>query len=124
MKKIAIVGSRKFDNYEFFKEFIDKYLQDCPDIQIHFVSGGAIGTDSLAEKYAYEEEIPIDIYYPDWETFGKSAGRIRNQEIIDTADELIAFWDGISPGTKMTISFAKKKGIPYKVVKIDGLLIY
>lgn len=124
MKKIAIVGSRNFDNYEFFKDFINEYLDENPDVAVHFVSGGAVGTDSMAEKYAQEERIPIQIFYPDWETYGRRAGRIRNQDIVDSADELIAFWDGISPGTKTSIAFAKKKGIPYKVVKIDGLLLY
>lgn len=124
MKKIAIVGSRNFNNYEFFKDFINAYLDENPNVAVHFVSGGAVGTDSMAEKYAQEERIPIEIFYPDWETFGRKAGRMRNQEIVDSADELIAFWDGISPGTKTSIAFAKKKGIPYKVVKIDGMLIY
>jgi len=123
MKKIAIVGSRNFVDYPYFKSIIDVYLLK-DDLSVEFVSGGAKGSDALAEQYANEHNIPIHIHYPDWKSLGKIAGRIRNQSIIDDSDELIAFWDGFSSGTKMTISFAKAKGIPYKVVYINEYLIF
>ena len=99
----AVVGSRNFTNYDQLSEELSKY-------NIHeIVSGGAIGADSLAERYALEWEIPIRIFKPDWST-GRGAGLARNTDIINAADIIIAFWDGISTGTKDSINKAKKAG--------------
>ena len=51
--KLAVIGSRDFDDYEFLK----KILVYHPCTQI--ISGGARGADSLAKKYAKEFNIPI-----------------------------------------------------------------
>jgi len=47
---------------------------------------------------------------PDWDLHGKSAGMIRNAEIVKQADEVVAFWDGSSKGTKNTIDRAEAAG--------------
>ena len=49
----------------------------------------------------------------DWDKYGKSAGFIRNKEMVDIADAAIIFWDGDSKGTKDTIERVQNKGIPY-----------
>lgn len=102
--KVAIVGSRDFNDYSQLHYVIDRirlmYFVDG------FVSGGAKGADSLAETYARGCKIPIEVIKPDWEKFGKSAGMIRNGEIIKTADIVLAFWDGRSRGTKNSIDRA------------------
>jgi len=45
---------------------------------------------------------------PDWNKFGKATGFIRNQQIVDACDVVLAFWYGKSKGTEHTISLAKK----------------
>ncbi len=97
----AVVGSRTFSNYDLLSEELSKH-------NIHeMVSGGAVGADSLAERYAAEWEIPIRIFKPDWST-GRGAGLARNTDIINAADIVIAFHDGESKGTKDSINKAKK----------------
>jgi len=44
---------------------------------------------------------------------------MRNKQIVDAADEVIAFWDGKSSGTKSTIDFAQEKGIPTHIILIS-----
>jgi hypothetical protein len=39
----------------------------------------------------------------------KSAGFKRNQEMVDIADEMWAFWDEVSGGTKHSMERAEKK---------------
>jgi hypothetical protein len=46
---------------------------------------------------------------------GKKAGPVRNQQIVDKADVVIAFWNGDSRGTKSTIEITKKSN---KLLKI------
>ncbi len=104
--KLAIVGSRDFDDYEFLK----KMIQYHPCTQI--ISGGARGADTLAKRYAVEHGIPLREFIPDWDTFGKSAGFRRNEQIVKACDELVALWDGISRGTKHSIDLADKAGKP------------
>lgn len=85
------------------------------------VSGGARGADTLAERYASERGIKMLVIKPDWDRHGKSAGLIRNRDIIAQADVVIAFWDGDSPGTKYAIDYSKKLGKKLYVVSTKGL---
>ena len=78
--------------------------------------GGAKGADKLSEKWADDNNIDKDIYYPDWNKYGKKAGYIRNQSIIENSDRVIAFWDGSSKGTSHSINLAKKDDKPYKII--------
>lgn len=110
---LAVIGSRTFQDYSYLK----KTLQEYEGIQL-IVSGGARGADFLAEKYAREFNVPIRIYVPDWQKYGKAAGPIRNRLIIDAADHVVAFWDGVSKGTKSSIDMAKEKGIPCDIYLI------
>lgn len=108
---VAIVGSRSFNDYELFC----KVMQDMIGLET-VVSGGAIGADSLARKWANQHQVPILEIIPDWQKYGKYAGIRRNSEIVDCADWTVAFWDGNSPGTKSTIDYAHKHKQPVTVI--------
>ena len=97
--KIAVVGSRniKINN-------LDQYLGQADEI----VSGGAKGVDTCAADYAKEHGIKLTEILPDYERYGRAAPIVRNREIVDYADEIVAFWDGKSKGTRSTIDYAKK----------------
>ena len=106
MINIAIIGSRGLSDYN---TFLNKMKEiELPTEEIRIVSGGAKGVDTLAERYADEMNYDKLIIKPEWSRYGKGAGIIRNKEIIKNADMIIAFWDGISPGTKHSIERAKK----------------
>ena len=116
--KLAIVGSRTFNDYKLLKEECDKIL--CINT---IISGGAKGADTLAERYAKEKgynlkvfpakwhdfnAIPCKIKYNKYGPYNSLAGYNRNDRIVRTADIVIAFWDGKSTGTASTIKLAKK----------------
>lgn len=115
--KLAVVGSRSFNDYSLLKEILDEY-RSINNIDV-IISGGAIGADSLAEKYARENNIETLLFLPDWKKHGKSAGMIRNQDIIKNCDTCIAFWDGSSKGTKHSISLAEKNNKKIIVINVD-----
>ncbi|MOA29428.1 hypothetical protein D3C78_1504400 [compost metagenome] len=50
-------------------------------------------------------------FIPDWDGLGKKAGHVRNREMGDYADALVALWDGTSKGTAGMVEYAKKKGL-------------
>lgn len=106
--KVAVVGGRDFKDYSLLRNTLNNlYGEVCP---ITVVSGGARGADNLAEKYAKCYNMNLKVFKADWETYGKSAGMIRNKEIVKYADEVVAFWNGESKGTKNTIDTAEKMG--------------
>lgn len=70
------------------------------------------GADYWGERWAFARDIPVDRYPADWNKHGRSAGPIRNQQMIDTnPDGVIAIWDGQSADTRDLISRAKAAGI-------------
>jgi hypothetical protein len=102
--RVAVIGSRSFNDYEKLKEVLSKI-----DITL-LVSGGASGADKLGEQYANEHNIPTKIFLPDWEKYGKRAGFLRNSDIINECELVVAFWDNNSKGTKDSIDKAEKQG--------------
>ena len=72
-----------------------------------FVAKQKVQTHS--EKDLQKSKVIKIKYFPaDWNTYGKSAGFVRNIEMAENATALIAFWDGKSSGTKHMIETAKK----------------
>lgn len=112
--RLAIVGSRSFNDYPSFEKEIFDNL-DIPNIS-EIISGGAVGTDRLAEMFADKYNIPIKKLSPDWKRYGKRAGIIRNIDIVKEADLLFAFWDGVSKGTEFNINEAVKRNVCLRVV--------
>lgn len=130
--KVAVIGSRKFYDYNHVKKVLDAIYKKHPLLLI--VSGGAKGTDSLGEKWADNHNIEKLIFPANWmdlthpnarikiNRYGKkydaNAGFRRNKDIIDNADVVIAFWDGNSPGTKNSIDYATKLKKQIKIFNI------
>ena len=83
------------------------------------VSGHASGADSLGEKFAADHNLQCELHPADWERHGRAAGPIRNEEMAEVSDALIAFWDGKSRGTRSMIEIARRKGLQVAVVRYD-----
>ena len=115
--KVIIAGGRDFDNYEKLRSYCDYLLQNKDEIEI--VSGCARGADKLGERYAEERGYPIKRFPADWGTHGKSAGYLRNEEMADYADALIAFWDGSSRGTQHMINIAEKESLEIRIYRYE-----
>lgn len=111
--KVIIAGSR---NFPYGTEVIDQVWKYSGYHINELVSGGAKGVDSVAIRAAHGK-IPIKTFLPDWEKYGKAAGPIRNREMAEYADALIAIWDGESKGTKNMIAEMEKLGKPVFVYK-------
>ena len=112
--KLIVAGSRSFNDYGLLERKIEKILSKKIG-EIEIVSGGAKGADKLGEKYARTRKLYLRVFEADWEQHGKAAGMIRNAEMAEYGDALIAFWDGKSSGTKGMIELAKKKKLPVRI---------
>ena len=116
--KLAIVGGRDYNNYENVKYHVLRYFNsERNSLFDEVISGGAGGADALAKQLAKEMNIKYTEFPADWETHGKAAGPIRNEQIMQYTDKVIAFWDGQSKGTMSAINLARK-------YKKDTIIIY
>ena len=112
--KVIVAGGRDFSNYEMLRQRLDYLLQNQQFVVI--VSGAARGADSLGERYAKERGLFIQQFPANWNRYGKKAGYIRNKEMAQYANGLVAFWDGSSRGTKLMIELAKQYQLPMRVI--------
>lgn len=117
MFRVIIAGTRDFNDYNLLKSSCDYMLSKKVESgeEIVIISGGASGADALGEQYAKERGYKILRYPAQWKKYGRQAGPMRNREMADNADALIAYWDGESRGTKNMIEEAKKRGLQVAV---------
>ena len=116
--KIIIAGGRDFMDYNLLKEKTNKILQEKKVThKIVIISGCARGADTLGLRYASENAFDVEEYPADWDKYGKKAGYVRNVEMAENADALIAFWDGNSKGTKHMIDIATERNLPIRVIR-------
>lgn len=115
--RIIITGSRNFTDYNLLCKAMNQLnsIINTAD-KVEIVSGASRGADQLGEKYAAEHGYEIKRFPADWEAYGKSAGHIRNREMVKYAIEengyLVAFWDGKSNDIKGIIDYATQIGMP------------
>ena len=120
--KLAIIGSRSFNDFEMMLKFINYHfnLRDITEI----ISGGANGADSLAKRIATEvlqceyTEFPAEwenlsepcltVIRKDGTRYNALAGHNRNTKIIEACDAVLCFHDGISKGTLNSLNKARK----------------
>jgi hypothetical protein len=116
---IAVVGSRDFEDLD----AVRKYVRELPN-DVIIISGGARGVDTAAIEEATRIGLACKIYPADWNQYGKKAGIIRNQQIVDVADEIVAFWDGHSRGTKNTIHQAQRAGKRVTIINTSDCSLF
>lgn len=113
--KVIIAGSRDIEDPDFVYQAVEKSGYNVTEV----VSGKARGVDFLGELWANVNHVPIKGFPADWDTYGKSAGPIRNRQMAEYADVLIAVWDGKSKGTKDMIKQMKSLDKPCFVVIVE-----
>ncbi len=119
---LAVVGSREYNNYPEFSHYLNSYIHELRINSINvkkIVSGGARGTDKMAELFAKKNNIEIIVLSPNWKRYGRAAGIIRNTDIVGECDYLIAFPTKDSRGTIDSINKAKKLHKNVKIINVN-----
>ena len=106
--RTIIAGSR-----DSTKQQVEEAIASCPWVnEITVVlSGTARGADKYGEEWAKRMSLPVEMFPTDWNRYGKAAGPIRNKQMAERAEALIAVWDGVSSGTKNMIDNANSLGL-------------
>ena len=110
--KLIIAGSRTIN---LAPSEMDAVVCRYVPVAIHeIVCGMARGVDrhahAWAEPYQRSGIYKIAEFPADWKRHGKAAGPIRNKQMADYADALLAIWDGRSAGTKNMIETMRRLG--------------
>jgi len=112
--KVIIAGSRGFSDLQLLYAKCEEILANVKEAEI--VSGTAKGADKMGEHYASLRGFSVKQFPADWNKHGKSAGYLRNKDMAEYADMLIAFWDGESRGTKHMIDLANERKLTVHVI--------
>jgi hypothetical protein len=112
------VGSRRFPELE----RVEEWVRTLP-AGTSLITGGASGVDAAVTRAARDREVPLQRLPASFEEASDPRRAAeRNQRLIDQADALVAFWDGRSQGTRMTIERALDSGLEVHVftAKVEG----
>lgn len=109
--RVIVAGGRDYQDYNRVKNILDTSIIEITEV----VCGEAAGADGLGRKWAEENKIPVTSFPANWNKYKRKAGFLRNTEMAEYAESLIAFWDGFSKGTNHMIRIARGKNIPVYV---------
>ena len=109
------MGSREGVDPDAVKRLIDRFNP----VTTVVISGGARGVDTVAAEHARSRGIRVVEIRPNYKKHGNSATQRRNKEIVLAADDVAAFWNGMSGGTMNTCKHAHKLGRPLAL--FDGM---
>lgn len=111
---VIIAGSRDICGLASLR-YVEKAMSRIRANPTEIVSGGASGIDFLGEVWAKNHAVPVRRFPADWLKHGRRAGFIRNSAMVQYAKKhkgaLVAVWDGVSNGTRDTISKAREAGL-------------
>ena len=110
MRKVAVTGGRYHDNPVYVRSVLDREYEIEPFV---LLVGDARGADAYAKQWAIDHMVTYILFKADWARYGKSAGPVRNGEMLTHADKLLAFRGG--KGTQNAVYVAGRRNIPVEV---------
>ena len=116
--KLLVCGDRRLVDAALVSGSIEEETSGCG--RLFVIVGDSRGADNLARRWALDHADSFEEFEADWWRFGKRAGPMRNQRMIDEGkpDRALAFWDGKSPGTKDMITRAVHAGVAVRIVPV------
>ena len=112
--KVLVCGSRDWLDIEPIRKELSALPKDS--IIIH---GAARGADTLADQVAVELGLKVKVFPASWHRYGRAAGPIRNQKMLEEHPDLVlAFCHDLtkSKGTADMIRRARLAKVKVKVV--------
>jgi hypothetical protein len=113
-KRVLVTGGRDYKEthkvYTFLSDLHYRIGVCC------VIQGGADGADYAAKLWAHRFGVPVEEYKADWSRYGKKAGPVRNQTMLEVAkpDICLAF-----PGGKGTADMTRRAaGAGIEIIRV------
>lgn len=131
--KMVVIGVKEFSNRKLISDVLNKAKESYSDLTI--LNGGAKGVEAIAKEWAEMVGVPFMNFPIKWKDidvegadvregpygkFNARAGLDRNRLMLAEATHVLAFWDGVLRDTKFLTDYAKKQGLPVKILLIKG----
>lgn len=113
MYKLLIAGSRSFHDWGRLYPIMDAITSVRQPSLV--ITGGASGADTYGHQWAEARGFDTQVVPADWATFGKSAGFVRNEQMVRMVGRdglVVVFYgpQGITAGTAHTERLARQAG--------------
>lgn len=115
--KLIIAGSRDIPVTEAY-HCIEAALAERSFDITEVVCGKARGVDAAGELWAKDYKIPVKPFPADWSAHGRGAGAVRNQQMAEYADRLLAVSNG-SRGTADMVRRMRSLGKPVQQITLE-----
>ncbi len=119
--RILVCGGRDYADATKVNDTLDNIVANIHAMSsgqsVRLIHGAARGADSLAAAWASARGIAATAYPAKWDIHGRSAGYVRNKQMLDEGQPhlVVAFPGGA--GTAMMIRIARSAGVTVKEVK-------
>lgn len=114
--KILVTGGRDYEDQATFDRVMDQISMELQRV-VCIIQGGARGADELARGWAFERMCPVMTFPANWDRFGRGAGPIRNEWMLEYGqpDLVVAFPGG--KGTAHMVKIATEAGVAVRVIE-------
>lgn len=114
--KVLVCGGRDYQDQAKAWAVLDALKLEAPHDALTLICGAANGADLLAANWALRRKVPFDWFPVEWKKYGKAAGPMRNQRMLDEGqpDLVIAFPGG--RGTADMVRRAEAAGLPVRKI--------
>jgi hypothetical protein len=118
--RILVCGGRNYADASLLNATLDNIVANiratASGQSVRLIHGAARGADSLAAAWASSRGLAATAYPAKWDIHGRSAGFVRNKQMLDEGQPhlVVAFPGGA--GTAMMIRIARSAGVTVKEV--------
>lgn len=115
--RVLVCGGRDFVDRKFLEEVLDDLNTRRGPFEV-VIHGGARGADTLAGLWAKRRGVPIELYPADWGRHGRSAGPVRNAEMLTRGrpDLIIAFPGGAGTADMVRQGYAAAREANIEII--------
>lgn len=108
--KVLVCGGRDFNDALTLGSWLGGIHKNNGPITL-LIEGGARGADYMARRFAEWAGIPVKTFPADWDKQGRSAGPIRNRQmLVEGQPDLVVAFEG-GRGTANMVEQAKAAGV-------------
>lgn len=111
--RVIIAGGSTFDSLDYMNKCLSHITKSADAI----ISGRGWGADKLAETFACQHGIDLELFPANWGKHGEDAGYVRWDKVFSHqgVDRVYLFWDGKSEGTKTLKTLSEEYDIPCEI---------